>query len=220
MHIDNCCFWSRYTADYRSVRKVTDSQGKAIPNAVVRSEGTEVSPVITDTQGRYKFFLVGQKARFTLHVSKEGYNSEVSSPLTPSKAVSYDAVFKTGDGITIIREKFITGTLMSGKIQGIPAGQSSQYKVLVYILTDKWWIHPYAENTERRGYANIKEDGSWEIQTVNRGHNPFKLALLVVSFSTTPPSSIVIEGEPEASLRAKFGSNLKGLLIIDNPEGL
>ena len=43
--------------------RVTDASGKPVENAVVKAVGTDVSPVLTNVEGRYKFYLVGQQDR-------------------------------------------------------------------------------------------------------------------------------------------------------------
>jgi hypothetical protein len=203
---------------------VTDEAGKPVENAVVRAGGADVSAVLTDAAGKYRFFLADQKEPISLRVSKELYKTEFSKPLDPKRKLVFDAVLKPDrleEGKTkVIMEGFKSGASISGRVIGIKPEEVQKYKVLVYVLTDKWYIHPYAENTEGRGYARVKTDGTWGLLTVNRGHHPTKLAMLVAPKDFDPPAVVAIEEDAEQALRQKFGSNLVSISIEKAPEGL
>ncbi len=200
--------------------KVTDGSGRPIEGAIIAAIGTDVSPVISDRQGKYKFYLVGQEGRFTLRASKEGYGDAESAPLTPLAVVKFDPVMKQGDAVSVEMEKFTTGVSIVGKVNGLSLDEVKRHKVLVYVLTNKWYIHPYAENTEGKGYASIANDGSWHIQTVNRRHNPFKLAMVVVAREFFPLAAIPVEDDPEQAIMAKFAAKLTAIKIVNAPKGL
>ncbi len=199
---------------------ISDASGNPVENAALKAEGTDVSTVLTDSNGRYKFYLVGQKAKFTLRAFKDGYSIYASSPVTPSKIVKHDIILKRDASATVSMDKFVAGSYITGSVLGLSPEEAVKHKVLVYVLTDKWYIHPYAENKARRGYAKIQSDGSWEIQTVNRGHSPFKIAIALVPKAFFPPAAIQLEGDADAALKDKFGRNLKALLVFNAPEGL
>ncbi len=202
--------------------RVADTSGKAIENAVVEAVGTDVSPVLTDAAGKYKFYLVGQERRFSLRVSKGGYTPESSQPMAPERRVAFDKILKryVPRDIKVVMEDFVSGVSISGKVSGLQADQIDTHKVLVYVLTDKWYLHPYARNEERKGYSSITADGSWSLDTVNRRDHPFKLSILVVPEDYTPPTPIPVGEDAEQSLRAKVGVNLVALEIMKAPEGL
>ena len=114
----------------------------------------------------------------------------------------------------------MSGVSISGKVTGLKPEDVDKYKVLIYVLTDKWYIHPYAEDRKGRGYAGIKADGRWTLPTVNRGHHPFKLAILVVPKDYVPATPISIGEDAEQSLKAKVGANLLASHIMKAPNGL
>lgn len=202
--------------------RVTDTSGSPIESAVVKADGTDVSAVLTGAGGTYKFYVVGQEDSFSLRVSKEGYTTEFSQPIAPKRKVAFDAVLKMPARrlIKVMMEDFVSGVSISGRVTGLKAQEIDTHKVLLYVLTNKWYIHPYAENTEGKGYARIKADGSWSLRTINRGHHPYKLAILVVPMDYVPPAAVPVEEDAEQSLRAKIGANLVALQVYQAPEGL
>lgn len=201
--------------------RVTDESGSAIGSAVVEAVGTDVSAVLTDAEGRYKFYLVGQEGAFTLRVSKEGYRIEPSRPITPRREVRFDAVLsRCAPSVRVMMERFQSGVSISGRVIGLEAEDMGTHKVLVYVLTNQWYIHPFAENKDGTGYASIKKDGSWTIKTVNRRHNPFNVAMVVVPMDYVPPATVASGEDADQSLRARFGAELTAIQIIPAPDGL
>lgn len=72
------------------------------------------------------------------------------------------------------------GAFVRGRVSGIPAGKAQAYKVILYVHTDKWHIHPYEGQGEGKSWASIDDDGRWEIQTEQREFSANQLAVLVV----------------------------------------
>ena len=79
---------------------------------------------------------------------------------------------------------------IKGKVTNID--NPEKYKVLVYVHTDKWYIHPYAGQDEGSSWAGIKKDGSWSLSTVKREAKANKIAALIVNVSVAEdaPSSV------------------------------
>ncbi len=202
--------------------RITDASGQAIEKAIVKAVGTDVSPVLTNAEGRYKFYLVGQTEPFTLTLSKEGYVARSSTPITPRRRATFDAVLNPAapPPVNVVMENFISDQSISGRVTGLNPEDVGRYKVLVYVQTNQWYIHPYAENTPGKGYAKIEAEGSWRIKTVNRGHGPFRLAILVVPRDYIPPATVAAGENAEQSLRSRIGSNLVACQIQSAPEGL
>jgi hypothetical protein len=92
----------------------------------------------------------------------------------PQPAISIDE---------IIKNRFIRG-----QVFGIDPSQYEQLKVIVYVYTDKWYIHPYASGGEGKSYAKIREDGSWKIGTVKREFPADQVAALVVNKDYPAPT--------------------------------
>ena len=201
--------------------QVTDASHAPMENVIIKAIGTDVSPVLSDARGMYKFYLVNQTAAFTLAASKEGYSSDPSPPEEPRRQVRFDPVLtKAQDRASVTMQHFVSGESISGKVAGLRAEDVGKYKVVLYVLTNKWYIHPFAENTEGTGYGSITADGSWTMKTVNRSNHPFKLAILVVPMDHVPPAVVESGEDAESSLRAKFGANLIASQILPAPEGL
>ena len=205
--------------------RVTDANGNGIEKTVVKVNPGDISPVLTNAEGRFKFYIVGENTPFTLTISKEGYAQHMSNPLAPREKVTYDVVLQLGvaGGVTVEMTEFRSGATITGRVSGIAPDETQNLKVVVYILTDQWYIHPYAENKAGRGFATINEDGSWSLSTTNRGHSPFRLGMVVLPRTTTPPATIRLTGDADAAegdLRNRFGVNVKAMQVIDAPDGL
>lgn len=114
---------------------------------------------------------------------------------------------------------FEPGRRIHGTVSGLAAGEPATLKVLVYVLTDKWYIHPEAAATPGRGFAAIDPDGRWEIDTVWRGHQAIKLALVVVPKGQWAPAVVEVgDGGPEDALRSRLLP--LALSVLDAPAGI
>lgn len=78
--------------------------------------------------------------------------------------------------------------VIQGRVKGLK-GSLQAYKVVVYVHTDKWYIHPYARQGDGLSFASIKPDGTWEIETVKRKFSADSIAVLVVNASAEVPDS-------------------------------
>lgn len=127
---------------------------------------------------------------------------------------------ETHDGsYKIEMTEFKSNRYITGKIHGLSSSECNDYKLLVYVLTDRWYIHPWAENIEGRGYATINSDGTWKIDTIWRGYQAYRLAFLLTKSSIYPLSTIdVNDNNPDKSLLSKI--NTFASLIIEAPEGI
>lgn len=77
-----------------------------------------------------------------------------------------------------------------GRVTGLDPAQHDQYKVLVYVKTDKWYIHPYERGGEGLSFAKINKDGTWSIGTVKRQFLADLVAALLVRKDYAPPSIV------------------------------
>ena len=84
---------------------------------------------------------------------------------------------------TIVANDRITGT-----VQGLDAAETAEFKVVVYVRTDQWYIHPYAGQGEGRSWARVKPDGSWSLETVRRQFSADSVAALLVPAGEAVPS--------------------------------
>ena len=79
---------------------------------------------------------------------------------------------------------------ISGYITGLETSDYSSYKVIVYVQTDQWYIHPYAGQDEGLSWAAIRDDNTWEIETVRRGFSARQIAALLVRRNYPEPSYV------------------------------
>ncbi|MBI4690820.1 MAG: hypothetical protein HY754_11250 [Nitrospirae bacterium] len=102
------------------------------------------------------------------------------------------AFSQTEPSITIL--KIESDNFIKGKVEGLRPEEYANYKVIVYVKTDKWYIHPYERGGAGRSYANINQDGTWTIGTVKREFPADYVAALLVRSDYTPPSTVAILG--------------------------
>jgi hypothetical protein len=92
-------------------------------------------------------------------------------------------------------DEIIKDEAIKGKVANLESPQ--QYKVLVYVHTDKWYIHPYAGSEEGKSWAAIKENGEWTLPTVKRDVKANKIAALVVELAVAEDAPPILENVEE-----------------------
>jgi len=99
--------------------------------------------------------------------------------------VSIGIAQMTRPGISI--DEIVSQEYISGRVFGINPSEYERYKVVVYVHTDKWYIHPYATGGEGKSYARIRNNSSWRIMTVRREFPADQVAALIVEKSYKSP---------------------------------
>jgi hypothetical protein len=99
-----------------------------------------------------------------------------------------NAIFAQGISITI--DQITANEQIMGCVRGLASTDRPNYKVIVYVHTDQWYIHPYAGQGEGMSWAPIRENGSWQIRTVQREFKADKVAALLVKRNYPEPSKI------------------------------
>jgi hypothetical protein len=92
--------------------------------------------------------------------------------------------------VSITIKEIVADQHISGDVRGLTPKEYSNYKVVIYVHTDQWYIHPYAGQDEGKSWATIQENGRWKISTVQREFKADKVAALVVKRSFSEPSRI------------------------------
>jgi hypothetical protein len=83
---------------------------------------------------------------------------------------------------------------ITGEVRGLSAGELSDHKVIVYVQTDKWYIHPVASQGEGKSWAALRPDGQWRLSTVQREHKANRVAALLVKKNyPEPPTADSLE---------------------------
>lgn len=94
-------------------------------------------------------------------------------------------------GVTVSIDQIVMNDHVSGKVSGLTNRGTSKFKVVAYVKTDKWYIHPYERGGDRKSFALINSDGSWQIETVRRDFAASEIAVLVVEYSSEVPSQVM-----------------------------
>ena len=76
--------------------------------------------------------------------------------LTPLSATA-------AEGITISIDNISQGDHITGTVKGLSVKGHAELKVVVYVKTNKWYIHPYEQGGEGKSWASIGTNGSWII---------------------------------------------------------
>ncbi len=92
--------------------------------------------------------------------------------------------------VRMIVEEFYPGEQIRGEIAGIHTSLCNRYSVVVYVRTDKWYIHPFAAGGDGRSYGAVDPLCRWSIATVSRYPLPRELAVLLVDKGFDSPSTV------------------------------
>lgn len=86
--------------------------------------------------------------------------------------------------------EFVPNNYISGKVVGIPSSECGRYKVIVYVKTDSWYLHPYERGGDGLSYASVNKYGTWRINTIKRKYNADKIAFFLVDRDYVPPVTV------------------------------
>jgi hypothetical protein len=78
---------------------------------------------------------------------------------------------------SIVRDNFI-----SGVVKGLPQEALEKFKMIFYVRTNRWYIHPYLHHEgqeEGYSYSNLSPQGEFKIRTVRRTPSRQLAAILV-----------------------------------------
>jgi hypothetical protein len=74
----------------------------------------------------------------------------------------------------------IENTTITGGSSNVPAEPHATACVVVYVHTDVWYIHPYADAGLDKSYALIESNGDWQLATVKRQFPANKIAAIIL----------------------------------------
>lgn len=100
------------------------------------------------------------------------------------------ASFVLAQAISIKIDQVTANKTITGFVRGIALPDHRNYKVVVYVHTDQWYIHPYAGQDEGQSWAALRETGTWELPTVQREFRADKMAALLVRRDYPEPSKL------------------------------
>lgn len=108
-------------------------------------------------------------------VAMANWKSETKSTLN-----EYKDVCKT---VQVSVDEIVKNDHIKGHITGLPADAYDKFKVVFYVKTNRWYVHPYThyENQEEGySYSNIHGNGDFWVRTVRRDVPSKELAVVVV----------------------------------------
>lgn len=69
---------------------------------------------------------------------------------------------------------------ITGHVKGLPEDALEKFKMIFYVKTNRWYIHPFAGAGEGETYAKLNENGEFKIRTVKRNVSATKLVAVLV----------------------------------------
>jgi len=197
--------------------RVTDPEGTPLSGVAVEVTNADLSTT-TKKDGSYKIVVAGVEDA-QMKFSLKDYETFMKTVKPAGKQMTVDAQLKTTK-IEIKMIDFKSQIYIRGKVVGLVKEDFNKYKIVAYVLTDQWYIHPYAEDVAGKGYASIDREGNWELQTVWRGFQSYKVAFLLVGIDAyVPPVVRLRSGPPESSLLAEVKCDDR-FLIMKAPPGI
>lgn len=101
-----------------------------------------------------------------------------------TKAESVLSEYKEECKSTVVTvDEIVKNDHIKGHITGLPAEAYDKFKVVFYVKTNRWYVHPYThyENQEEGySYSNIHANGEFHVKTVRRDVPSKQLAVVVV----------------------------------------
>ena len=82
---------------------------------------------------------------------------------------------------SITIDEIIANGRIAGLVAGVAPSAVGDFKVLVYVHTDQWYIHPFAGQGEGQSWAPVRGDLTWSIRSVKRQYAADQVAALLVS---------------------------------------
>lgn len=77
-------------------------------------------------------------------------------------------------------DSIVRDDLIKGHVKGLPQDAYEKFKMVFYVKTNRWYVHPFISQEAGVGHALIKEDGSFEIKTIKRDVPAKQLAAVLV----------------------------------------
>ncbi|MBA2406146.1 MAG: hypothetical protein H0V66_15330 [Bdellovibrionales bacterium] len=72
---------------------------------------------------------------------------------------------------------------ITGHITGLPTEAYEKFKVVFYVKTNRWYVHPYAYyegQDEGYSYSNLNANGQFKVRTIKRAVPSKELAVVLV----------------------------------------
>src|SRR5436309_300150 len=126
----------------------------------------------------------------------------------PVEAPAASISGKGAEGLTVLRrspgkpqidiDAIASNDHIGGHVTGLAREKAKTLRVLVYVHTDQWYIHPYAAQGEGSSWATLDATLHWQIPSVKRAYTADQVAALLVSSDIAPPPTVGALGEIQA----------------------
>jgi hypothetical protein len=83
----------------------------------------------------------------------------------------------------VVVDEIMRDSHIKGHVTGLPQEAYEKFKVVFYVKTNRWYVHPYTfyeGQEEGYSYSNIRADGSFWVRSVRRQVPSKQLAVVVV----------------------------------------
>jgi hypothetical protein len=80
-------------------------------------------------------------------------------------------------------DSIVPNESISGRVMGLPQEALDKFKVVFYVKTNVWYVHPYAYyegQEEGYSYSNLDSTGAFKIKTIKRDVPSKELAAVLV----------------------------------------
>ena len=87
------------------------------------------------------------------------------------------------DNTVVTVDSIVKNESIKGHIVGLPQDAYKDFKVVTYVKTNRWYVHPFEfQNGQDEGYSYslLKNDGSFTLKTVSRGIPSKQLVAVLV----------------------------------------
>jgi hypothetical protein len=168
------------------IKKLSEEQNEMLREAIQQMNKRKVlvvSRYVLQMEQQKALKLI-QEALKTKRLSRENFDllkAFERSIQGESKKHAEQGPAAVRQKISISIDGITANHLITGHVFGLAQSRHHEYKIVVYVHTDSWYIHPYHGQGEGESWAMIRKDGNWQIKTVQRGFNADKIAAMVLS---------------------------------------
>lgn len=85
--------------------------------------------------------------------------------------------------------EFMEGDSIAGIVKKVSADDLKQMKVLIYLQTNKLWIHPYTHGGDHEAFSYIDSNGNWWVKSEHRSPSPSRIYAFLVNREYTAPAT-------------------------------
>jgi hypothetical protein len=83
----------------------------------------------------------------------------------------------------VIVDEIVKNSHIKGHVKGLPTDAFDKFKVVFYVKTNRWYVHPYSYYEGQApgySYSYIDSKGNFEVKTISRDVPAKELAVVVV----------------------------------------